>query len=408
MRLPPTSAQLRSDIWLAAALFVGVLISAVLGGVSDMYAALAAPYGWAVPVGAVMCGALAFRRRYPCTVAVIVTVCFYAFSTLRIPEVILTNVAMFIAFYTVGAWVNNRRRAFTVRIVIVIGMFVWLLVTTFQAATDVDAEKMAGVLSPFLAFSLLQFLINALYFSGAYYMGNQSFASALAVQELQARTRELEQEKERSGAQAVALDRVRIARELHDVVAHHVSAMGVQAGAARAVLASAPDKTEKALSAIEVSARNAIEELHQLLYTLRSPNSGDPSPSTIGLAGIPKLLGDVAETGLKTNFAVVGTPVELPALTQVNLYRVTQEALTNARRHGGASIKIDVRLRYQPDSVEIEIVNTGHLARISPGGLGLVGMRERMATSGGEVEARPMEQGGFLVRARVPVAGGQS
>src|SRR5690606_31035159 len=165
-----------------------------------------------------------------------------------------------------------------------------------------------------------------------------------------------------------------------------------------------PEKAETALASIEDSARQAIDELHQLLHTLRTPDAGDPAPSTIGLSGLPRLVSDVAATGLRTTFTVVGEPVELPALTQVNLYRVAQEALTNARRHGGAHVTADVRLRYQRDATELEVVNSGHLTRIVPGGLGLVGMRERMAASGGELEARPREDGGFLVRARIPLA----
>jgi len=204
----------------------------------------------------------------------------------------------------------------------------------------------------------------------------------------------------------VALDRVRIARELHDVVAHHVSAMGVQAGAARAVLDRDPASARAALQSVEQSAREALDELRQLLETLRTPDADTPDDSTLGPASLPELVTHANDNGLPTTYAVVGDPIAVPELVRVNLYRVAQEALTNARRHGGPGATADVRLRYTPDAVELEIANTGRDPLGGRPGLGLVGMRERASASGGTLEAGPRPRGGFLVRMHVPVGVG--
>jgi signal transduction histidine kinase len=307
----------------------------------------------------------------------------------------------------VGAWVDDRRRALWVRAGVIVAMFVWLIVTMFQSAIDPSEEGLsqAGVFSPFAAMLLLQLLVNAGFFGGAYYMGDRAYAAAMSRSALEQRTRELEREREVTAAQAVALDRVRIARELHDVVAHHVSAMGVQAGAARAVLERDPDAARAALLGIEDSARSAIADLRQLLETLRTTAGDTDGASTVQLSALAELVAHANDNGLPTTLTVVGDRVELPDLVQVNIYRVAQEALTNARRHGGPDATADLRLRYGADAVELEVVNTGRsIATPMRPGLGLVGMRERAAASGGVLETGPRGRGGFLVRLRVPLA----
>jgi signal transduction histidine kinase len=405
----PTSADLRADISLAAALLVGGVLSAWLTSVAGFYGDEQAPLMWGVVYAAVVTAPLALRRRFPSLVAVVVCLAYFVAVSLRIPEIYVGNIAMFIAIYTVGAWVDDRRRAALVRAVLIAGMFVWLLITTFQDATAPtdDGFSRVGAFSPYVAFMLIQFLINALYFGGAYYLGDRAYAAALERTALEERTAQLEREREVTARQAVALDRLRIARELHDVVAHHVSAMGVQAGAARAVLGSDPDATRRALSGIEASAREALDELRHLLGTLRTPDDAgaeiaDNAASTVRLSGIAGLVEHATGSGLPTTFVELGVPWSVPDVVQVNLYRIVQEALTNARRHGGPDARADVRLRYDTDAIEIEITNTGRTARPTGGGLGLVGMRERAGASGGTIDAGPRSRGGYLVRVRVP------
>jgi signal transduction histidine kinase len=406
-RPPPTARDLRNDVWLAAGLLLGAVLSAALGSVAGVYSSEATPgMQWALLYAVGLAAPLAVRRRHPEIVAIVLALVFFAGVSARIPELYVSNIAVFIGLYTVGAWVDDRRRAMYVRVAIVVGMFVWLLITTFQEAIDPSDETLsrAGLFSPFAAFMLIQFLVNAAFFGGAYYFGDRSYAAALSRAALEERTRELEREREVTAAQAVALDRVRIARELHDVVAHHVSAMGVQAGAARAVLDRDPDAARAALLGVEESARAALQDLRHLLETLRTPSADAEGGSTVQVSALPELIAHANDNGLPTTFTVIGAPVALPDLVQVNLYRIAQEALTNARRHGGPDAAADVRLRYGDEGVELEVSNTGRSATPMRPGLGLVGMRERAIASGGTLEAGPRSRGGFLVRLRIPLS----
>ncbi|OZD56423.1 two-component sensor histidine kinase [Rhodococcus sp. 06-1477-1B] len=412
--MPPlTRTQQRNDIVLAVALFLGGLLSAVLSSVSGIYGDQQGSLAVALGYVAVLAIPVAFRRRWPSVTAVIVSLAYFFAVTFRIPEIYAGNIAMFIALYTVGAWDQNRRRATIVRVVLIAGMFAWLFVVMFQDATQpvgsaVDsAFSRAGAFSPFVAYQLLTIGINALFFGGAYYFGDRSHQQMSQRAALEERTAELESEREVTAAQAVALDRVRIARELHDVVAHHVSLMGVQAGVARSLLTRDPDAARETLSSVESSARASLHELRQLLETLRTPdNEGtlDTAPTTHGLTSIQALVDDATSAGLPTTFTVVGDPAcDPPALVQVNLYRIAQEALTNARRHAGPDATADVRLRFETAAVELEISNTGRRGSSAPG-LGQLGMRERAAVSGGTIEIGPRSRGGYLVRVRVPLA----
>ncbi|MCT1364962.1 MULTISPECIES: sensor histidine kinase [unclassified Microbacterium] len=402
----PTLRDQRGDLLLALVLFVGAILSAALSSIAQVYGDEQAPLWTALVYAVVVAAPLGFRRRWPGTVAVVVSLAYFTAVTIRVPEIYVGNIAMFIALYTVGAWMNDRRKALVVRVAIIVGMFVWLLITMYRdAISEADkADVVAGAMSPYVAFMLIQILLNALYFGGAYYFGERSWAAAEQRTVLEERTRELEREREVTAAQAVALDRVRIARELHDVVAHHVSVMGVQAGAARLVLESDPAQSARILSGIESSARDAIQELRQLLETLRTPG-GDTteSASTVSLDDIAALAQASTEAGLPTAYTVIGDPVPVPSLVAVNLYRIAQESLTNARRHAGPGATADVRVRYDDDGVEVEVVNTGRaIAQLRPG-LGQLGMRERAAASGGTVEVTPRVAGGLRVRARVPL-----
>lgn len=402
----PTRREQRDDLLLAAVMFVGAIISAALSTIAEIYGENQAEPWTAVVYALVVTAPLAFRRRWPAIVAVVVCVSYFAAISLHVPEIYVGNIAMFVSLYTVGAWMNDRRAALIVRAAIIFGMFVWLIITMYSTALEEGdkADIAAGLLSPYVAFMMLQLLLNVLYFGGSYYFGERSWNAAQAREVLEQRTAELEREREVTAAQAVALDRVRIARELHDVVAHHVSVMGVQAGAARLVLDQDPEQTRRILTGVEASARDAIGELRQLLETLRTPG-GDTADaaSTVTLDDIETLAEASAQAGLPTEYAVVGDPVPVPSLVAVNLYRIAQEALTNARRHAGPGATADVRVRYAAGAVEVEVVNTGRMVTAPRPGLGQLGMRERAAASGGVVELVPRPLGGFRVRATVPL-----
>jgi signal transduction histidine kinase len=223
------------------------------------------------------------------------------------------------------------------------------------------------------------------------------------------RATDAERGREENTRRAVIEERVRIARELHDVVAHHVSMMGVQAGGARVVIDSDRVKAKAALSAIEVSSRQAVGELHRLLGFLRQPGDEDDLAPRPGLGQLPRLAASMSESGLAVSVGVEGEERLLPPMIGVSAYRIVQEALTNALKHAAAS-RADVRVRYWPDELEVEIVDDGRGAMsgsgASPGGLGLVGMRERAALHGGQLMAGPVSGGGFAVRVKLPTSGG--
>ena len=404
LRRPATASERRQDAWLAAGMLVAAMLSTALGSVSGIYNGEHPDLVWGLVYAAALTVPLAFRRQYPMLSLIAVSTAFFVGVSSRIPELYVGNVALFIGIYTVGAWVADRRRAALVRILLIIAMFVWLMISIFQTASSADGLSREGPFSPFAAFAMIQFLVNAAFFGGAYMFGERAYTSAMERAALEERTSELELERERSAAQAVALDRVRIARELHDVVAHHVSAMGVQAGAARTVLERDPDAARTALTGVETSARQALSELRQLLETLRTPETDAPGGSTLRLDGLAELVEHANDNGLPTTLSVVGEATPTPELVQVNLYRIAQEALTNARRHGGPGATADVRLRYGTSDVELEVANTGRPPISGRAGLGLVGMRERAAASGGSLEARARPRGGFLVRVHVPVS----
>ncbi|MGO2745661.1 sensor histidine kinase [Microbacterium sp.] len=401
-----TARQRRGDALLAAVVFVAGVISAALSAVSELYGDQQAPLWQALIYLAVVAVPLAWRRIHPGPVAVIVAVAYFVAVTLHIPEMYAGNIAMFITLYTVGAWMQNRRSALLVRVGIIIGMFVWLLITMYRDAIDTAHEEdvIAGAMSPYVAFMMLQVLLNVLYFAGAYYFGERAWNAATQRHALEQRTADLEREREVTAAQAVALDRVRIARELHDVVAHHVSVMGVQAGAARMVIDQDVAKSKQILTGIEDSARTAISELRNLLETLRSSDAEADSSSTVDLADIAQLVDAANDAGMPTVFTVVGAERPVPSVVQVNLYRIAQESLTNARRHAGIGATADVRLRYTEHDIELEVVNTGRRLLTPRPGMGQLGMRERALASGGTIESAPREQGGWRVRVQVPLA----
>jgi signal transduction histidine kinase len=218
------------------------------------------------------------------------------------------------------------------------------------------------------------------------------------------RADDAESEREENARRAVFAERVRIARELHDVVAHHVSMMGVQAGAARVVIDSDPGKAKDALSAIETSSRQAVGELHRLLGFLRQEGDADELAPQPGVGQLAGLVASMSDSRLVVGMTVEGDARPLPPTVDVSAYRIVQEALTNTLKHAHAS-RADVHLRYWPDELEVEVVDDGrgpgNGAAHRDGGLGLIGMRERAALHGGRLTAEAVPAGGFAVRARL-------
>ncbi len=408
-RPAPGGSGLRGDLGLAVVLAFAATLTSLLYARAGLFEEPAEPWVWVLGLG--LCTLpLALRRRFPVPVALLVSAGFFVCGEFGVPEVLIINICLFIALYTVGAWERHRVLAFWSRFGIGVGMIVWLVLSLIVASSEEDAFpgfSRSGIFSAYATFAVIQIVTNLLYFSGAYYFGERSWRAARTQALLEAQGRELELERQTGAAQAVALDRIEIARELHDVVAHHVSVMGIQAAAARRSLAADPERAEAALEVVEESARTAVEELRRLVHTLRTPEA-DGGASTVGIAQLPALVAESQHAGVPATLIVAGDPRPLPLLIDVALYRVVQEALTNVRKHAGRGASAEVRLRFEADAVEIEVSDDGvrqTLDRSDATGsrLGLRGMRERVGAVGGEVSAGRRERGGFLVRARVPL-----
>jgi signal transduction histidine kinase len=222
----------------------------------------------------------------------------------------------------------------------------------------------------------------------------------------------LERERESAARNAVDAERARIAQDLHDIVSHNVSVMVIQAGAARHVLASEPDEAEAALLAVEAAGRDTMTELRHLLGLLAPSSTGEdderlsPQPS---LSRLSPLIDRIAFAGLPVEVRISGEPRPLPAGVDVTAYRIIQEALTNALKHGDG-VKAEVTVRYADHALRVEVLNTGpsvlsggRPARPDGEGRGLLGLRQRVAVYGGDLDARRRLGGGFRVRAKIPL-----
>ena len=419
VRPRPDRDGLRSDALLAIALAFGAAATSLLYARTGMYTETAPAWLWIL--GLALCTLpLALRRRYPVPVAAVVAIGFFVCGQFAVPEALIVNITLFIALYTVGAWESRRQLAVYSQLIIAVAMVAWLVVSLIISSSNPEwlpGVSRVGLFSAFATFAALQIIMNLLYFSGAFFFGLNAWRAAHTRAVLEAQGRELELERRTSATQAVALDRLAIARELHDVVAHHVSVMGVQAAAARLSLQRDPAAAERALEVVEQSAHSTVSELRALVQTLRSPEAEEPG-STVGVAQLPALVTESQIAGTPTTFIVAGEPRSLPLLVDVALYRVAQEALTNVRKHAGRGAHAEVRLRFGSDRVELEVSDDGvrqRLATAAQGsGLGLRGMRERLGAVGGRLEAGHRDPAlgsravGFLVRATVPLTVAES
>jgi signal transduction histidine kinase len=212
-----------------------------------------------------------------------------------------------------------------------------------------------------------------------------------------------EREREAAARVAVAEERARIARELHDIVAHAVSVMVLQVGAVRHRLPDALAEDRDALKGVERAGRTALGEMRRLLAAMRSDGDEAELLPQPGLDGLDSLLGEIGRAGLPVELHVDGKPVPLPRGVDLSAYRIVQEGLTNALKHAHAS-DADVTVRYRPDELEIEVRDNGEGSSQSDGlGHGLVGVRERVKIYGGEMTASTAPEGGFVLSTRLPI-----
>ena len=373
-RLPGISGRridpVKLDLVVAAALAVGCELEAWFGSLTGSERLVVAV------AGPLMAGTVAIRRRSPAAAgigaALLADVVAIAWKP---PSVASYGIAWLCSIYALTVWTRPR--------VFAIGVAAMALPTFLAVA--ITGEPRGGVSFTVITIVVMLFVRRV--------VGDRERRAQMA-----------ERERDLAAREAVVEERARIARELHDVIAHHVSMMVIQAGAERRVLEGANAPTGEVLQTIEQIGRNALTEMRRLLGMLRSgdaPESLTPQP---GLRDVPTLVTQLREAGLPVELSVDGERRELPVGIELSAYRIVQEALTNALKHAG-NAQARVHVRYGADSLELEIVDDGRgtAASVSGGGHGLVGMRERVALYGGRLDAGRSPSGGFAVRVLLPI-----
>jgi len=427
-RVPDDPARARrTDTVLAAAFLVAGSLGVELLRSIDALGGFSGSYVWphvAVAAGTVP---LVWRRSRPLLVAAWLSLHFFVVGITLAPVAMSMpmQVVYFLAIFTGVAWARDRRAMLAVVTGIVLLMFGWL---TWQLAVGSGVEEALGhagkplprqgLFSPSTAYVVYTLLVNVLYFGGAIIGGQAAWRAALHRERLVTQAHTIEEQAAELQRRAVVEERLRIARELHDVVAHHVSVIGIQAAAARRTLRRDVDVAEASLRAVEGSSRDAVTQMRALLGTLRSadedtgPAPRAPEPRLADVAG---LVEQTCSAGLDARCHVVedapGAIDAVPGPLGLSLYRTVQEALSNVRRHSTArTAQVFVRVDRRPEAgfahgyAEVEVLDDGRPRTGTSGtGLGLLGIRERLATHGGLGEIGPRVTGGYRVRVRMPL-----
>ncbi len=359
-----------ADVALALALSIVAVLEAISGQ-------------WSSPAVLLMTLPLAWRRRQP--LAVFLAIAAAAVGVFQqAPYAGLT--AVMIAAYSVGTY--SRHRLLSLGVIIATAT---VIATVFHAGWPPLPDASAPYV---IALSM-------------WLVGNAIRSRQLRADAFADRATRLEREREQATREAVAAEHARIARELHDVVAHSVGVMVVQAGAARHILSKSPQQADEALRAVESSGREAMAELRHLLGLLNQDDDQVALAPQPGLDQLDSLVRRVGEAGLPVTLHVEGRTRPLPPGLDLAAYRVVQEALTNALKYAGLA-RTDVILDYREDELKIEVLDDGPGRSAAAGtgaGHGLVGMRERLALYGGTLEAGPRLERGYAVRAWLPLDG---
>lgn len=378
-----------TDVVVAAA-FVAVG-QAVTWGRMENPAAFVGPRPLNAVLNLLLMAALAWRRRAPLA-AVCWAVAVYFLSNAVVPhDITFLAAAIPLMVLTASAgYFCSRRRAVLALVVALLG-----LVAVTLTAPELRSPASLVVNSAFLLVP----------WAGARGLRErEDRAGALAAALVTERT-----EREIAQRDAAAAERAHIARELHDIVAHSVSVMVIQIGAARMRLRSDPAGAEGALLNAEDVGRQTLDDMRRLLGVLRTDATADPAadqrpqPPQPGLAQLEGMVAPVRATGPVVEVAVHGDAVPLPPALDVTAYRIVQEALTNTLKHSGATL-VTVRLAYEPAALVIDVRDNGTPSATAGGGHGLVGLRERASLFDGRVSAGPADGGGWLVHAELPFA----
>ena len=367
----------RFDLVLALVLTVATQLELAL--VDDV----GEPYAVQVATFALATASVAFRRAAPLLAVVGVSVALGVQVAFADDAPVLGGlVAAILVTYALGAH-GTTRDAVLGSIALTLGLIV-------AAFADADKRGAGDAIGNLLIFGVILGL-------GMVIRHRRAEADVLGA--------ELHDERQRS-EQVLAEERTRIARELHDVIAHNVSLMVLQAGAARQVLDADPQRVREPLLTIEATGRQAIGEMRRLLGILRADQDDPAAPPQPGLARLDELVAESHAADMTVGVAVTGRRRPLPAGVDLAAYRIVQEALTNVRKHAGPGAAAAVTVHYGESDIALEVADDGtgaHGHRNGHAGHGLVGMRERAALYGGTFEAQARPEGGFRVAARLPV-----
>jgi signal transduction histidine kinase len=367
-----------------------VLLAAALTAAVELELALSA-HGWTLARGSaalLITVPLAFRLRFPLAVLVVVVagvVIEAAIGGHGFTGPVFPLISVLLALYAVGAQTSGLRLALGAGVSLA-GLF---------AASLLDGGDPGGAAAVALVATT-----GGLVIGGA--LGVLRFESEVFDE----RAAELERERDERARVAVAEERTRIARELHDVIGHSISVMGVQAGAVRSVLREDQRRERDALLAVERTGRQAVGEMRRLIGLLRPEDDGvaDPAPS---LRGGEVLVDELRDAGLAVRLVSHGDLGRLSAGVDLAGYRILQEALTNALKHAPHA-NVQATVTCTQEELQIEVIDDGNAIPEGAGeqtGHGLLGMRERVSLYGGELVTGPREDGGFAVRARIPLEG---
>jgi signal transduction histidine kinase len=335
---------------------------------------------------------LAWRRIRPGAVLAVIGLSISAYLVL---EYLPTNatLAVLIAIYSFAAH-SERYRKLAITGITAVTAFVYLGGRFYAERAELTWELI---------------IVNVAIFAAAWLIGDNVRVRREQATALESRARRLERERDERARRAVVEERARIARELHDVVAHNVSVMVVQAGAARRQAGSGDDRVGETVASIERVGRQALNDLRRLLGVLRTEEETGAAALTPqpGVGQIEVLVDELRSAGVAVSLRTEGEPRRLPQGVDLTAYRIAQEALTNVLKHAGPA-SAEVTVRYADDAVEVEIVDDGRGAasglRTPTGGQGLVGMRERVALYDGDLHVGPRPGGGYRVHARLPLA----
>ncbi|MFH9465719.1 sensor histidine kinase [Streptomyces clavifer] len=353
----------------------------------------------AVPVAVALCAVVALRRRAPERM-LLLTILTGVVQLLIGVEPGAANFAMLVITYTVA--MAGERWASRLA-----------LGCSLCAATLAQLRWPEETSSGSWTQSVFVVVVLTVPFVLAWVLGDSMRTRRAYLSQLEERAARLEREREAQSKVAVAAERARIARELHDVVAHNVSVMVVQADGAAYVLDASPDQARQALETISSTGRQALAEMRRLLGVLRTGDTREtgeyvPQPD---VEQIEDLVDQVRQTGLAVDFKIEGTPRPLPTGVELTAYRIVQEALTNTRKHGGPDAGASVRLVYFDDGLGLLVEDDGRGAAhelyedggADGAGHGMIGMRERVGMVGGTLDAGPRPGGGFRISALLPL-----